>query len=206
MTERSRLAQQLGVVAGFDDPQLDLEQYCTPPEIAAHLIHVAALQDDIAGETVVDLGCGTGMLTLASALAGARRSVGIDLDAEALATARENDTRIGAHGEIAWLQGDATRPPLVHSDATVVMNPPFGARDGNEHADRDFLAAARKFATVSYSLHNAGSHAFVESFAADEGGEVTHAFAAEFDVPSQYDHHEEQTKTLDTELFRIRWD
>ena len=206
MTERRRLAQQLGVVAGFDDPRLDLEQYRTPPEIAAHLIHVAALQDDIADRTVVDLGCGTGMLTLASALAGARLSVGVELDAAALSTARGNETRVGAHGDIAWLRADATRPPLSCSDATVVMNPPFGARDGNEHADRAFLTAARDLAAVSYSIHNAGSRSFVESFAADEGGDVTHAFAAEFDVASQYAHHEAESRTLDTELFRIRWD
>ncbi|RNJ26450.1 METTL5 family protein [Halosegnis longus] len=206
MTERSQLAQQLGVVAGFDTPRIDLEQYRTPPELAAHLVHVAALQDDIADRTVVDLGCGTGMLTLASALAGARLSVGVELDAAALATASENESRVGARSEVAWLRGDATRPPLSCSDATVVMNPPFGARDGNEHADRAFLAAARTLGSVSYSIHNAGSREFVESFAADEGGEVTHAFAAEFDVPSQYDHHDAETRTLDTELFRIRWD
>ena len=206
MTERRRLAQQLGVVAGFDDPRIDLEQYRTPPDLAAHLVHVAALHDDIAGETVLDLGCGTGMLTLASALAGAQLSVGIELDAGALVTASENETRVGTQGDIDWVRADATRPPLSCSDATVVMNPPFGARDGNEHADRAFLAAARDLAAVSYSIHNAGSHDFVESFVADEGGEVTHAFAAEFDVASQYDHHDEATRTLDTELFRIRWD
>jgi putative methylase len=206
VTERRQLAQQLGVVAGFDDPRIDLEQYRTPPDLAAHLVHVAALRDDIAGATVVDLGCGTGMLTLASALAGARLSVGVELDAAALSTASENETQVGAQGDIAWLRADATRPPLSCSDATVVMNPPFGARDGNEHADRAFLAAARELAVVSYSIHNAGSRDFVESFAADEGGEVTHAFAAEFDAPSQYDHHDEETRTLDTELFRIRWD
>jgi len=206
VADRRRLERLLADLAGFEEPRLDLEQYQTPPDITAHLVHVATLNGDITGRTVVDLGCGTGMLTLASGLAGARLSIGVERDRAALATARANEERVGAQGGIAWLRGDATRPPLDRSDATVVMNPPFGAREGNEHADRDFLRAASELARVSYSIHNAGSRAFVESFAGDEGGEVTHAFAAEFDVPRQYDHHRDAVRTLDTELFRIRWD
>jgi len=87
----------------------------------------------------------------------------------------------------------------------VVMNPPFGAQSGNEHADREFLATAAETAGVSYSLHNADSEAFVESFAADNGGEVTHAFAAQFDLPRQFEFHEDDRRSITAELFRIEW-
>jgi putative methylase len=85
------------------------------------------------------------------------------------------------------------------------MNPPFGAQAGNEHADREFLAAAASLSRVSYSVHNAGSRKFVQAFADDEEGDITHAFAAEFDLPRQYDHHTEAARTIDAEVFRIEW-
>ncbi|WP_439026205.1 METTL5 family protein [Haloarchaeobius sp. DT45] len=206
MSTRRALAQQLGVVAGFDSPSVELEQYPTPPEVAASLVHVADMEGDVADRTVVDLGTGTGMLALGAALRGAHRVVGVDLDGDALATARENERRVGARTDINWVAGDATRPPLCIGDGvTVVMNPPFGAQRGNEHADRAFLEAASTVATVSYSIHNAGSMEFVESFASDHGGEVTHAFAVELDLDRQFPFHEEATKPIDAEAFRIEW-
>jgi putative methylase len=87
-----------------------------------------------------------------------------------------------------------------------VANPPFGAQSGNEGTDRAFLRTAATLADVSYSIHNAGSQAFVESFAADEGGEVTHAFAAEFEVPRLYEHHDHDRAEIEVEVFRIEWD
>jgi putative methylase len=196
------------VVAGFDDPRVDLEQYRTPPELAAHLIHRADLEGDIDGRTVVDLGCGTGMLALAAALRGPRRVVGVDIDPGPLATARRNRRRVGTSAAVSWVRADATAAPLRRldgGDTTVVMNPPFGAQAGNEHADRGFLATAARIAGVSYSIHNADSADFVEAFAADNGGEVTHAFAAEFDLPRSFEFHEADSRALDVEVFRISW-
>lgn len=206
MVTKSALAQQLGVIAGFDDPRAPLEQYRTPPEVAASLIHTADLQGDIEDRTVVDLGCGTGMLALAAALRGPTRVVGLDLDPAPLATARENERRVATSSTVEWLRADATQAPLTIEDATVVMNPPFGAQKGNEHADRAFLETTAEIASVSYSIHNAGSQAFVESFAAGNGGTVTHAFAVELDVPHQFEFHNSETETIDAEAFRIEWD
>ncbi|MES3517106.1 MAG: METTL5 family protein [Natronomonas sp.] len=204
---RRRLAQELGVVAGFEDPRAPLEQYHTPPDLAAHIVHVADLQGDIDDKTIVDLGCGTGMLALGAALRGPRRVVGLDVDPAPLSTARTNETRIGATADVSWIQADATRPPLrAIEDVTVLMNPPFGAQSGNEHTDRAFLETAVEVATVSYSVHNAGSKEFIEAFAEDNGGEITHGFGVEFEIPRQFDHHTEASETIDAEVFRIEWD
>jgi len=206
MATRRRLAQELAVVAGFEAPRAPLEQYHTPPELAAHIVHLADLQGDVADRTVLDLGCGTGMLALGAALRGPDRVVGIDVDPAPLATAVENERRVGAKASIGWIRADATRPPVAEGDATVLMNPPFGAQAGTEGADRAFLATAADAAGVSYSVHNEDSREFVEAFAADNGGEVTHAVAAAFELPRQFDHHTEAARTIDAEVFRIRWD
>ncbi|CAM2971366.1 MULTISPECIES: METTL5 family protein [Halobacterium] len=198
------LARRLGAVEGFRDPDPGLEQYATPTELAAQLIALADLHDDLAGRTVADLGAGTGMLGIAAATRNPHRVLAVERDPDAVAVGRANEPRVEPGVGVEWTVADATRPPLAAVD-TVVMNPPFGAQDGAEHADRAFLAAASEVAAVSYSVHNAGSKAFVESFAGDRGGTVTHAFAAEFAVPAQFSFHTQDRAVLDVELFRVDW-
>lgn len=209
---RRRLAQELGVVAGFEDPRAPLEQYHTPPELAASIVHLADVQGDVEGRTVVDLGAGTGMLTLGAALRAPERAVGVEIDPAPLSTARDNERKVAARATVEWVRADATRAPVRDradlpepASVTVLMNPPFGAQAGNEHADRAFLETASAVASVSYSVHNEGSRGFVESFSADRGGEITHAFAAEVDLPRQFGHHTDESRAIDAEVFRIRW-
>ncbi|WP_277555414.1 METTL5 family protein [Halobaculum limi] len=212
MSSRRALEGELAVVAGFSDPSASLEQYPTPADVAAHVVHLADLRDDVAGKTVLDLGTGTGMFALGAALRGARRVVGVELDRGALTVARENERRVGARTDVHWVAGDATRPPVsrdrltADGPVTVLMNPPFGAQTGNEHADRAFLETAASLADVSYSVHNAGSREFVEAFAADEGGAVTDAFAATLTVDRTFDHQTSESADLDAEVFRIEWE
>lgn len=50
---------------------------------------------DLSGKTVVDFGCGSGILAIAALLLGAERAVGIDIDRQALIASRENAERNG---------------------------------------------------------------------------------------------------------------
>lgn len=207
---RRTLARALETLEDFSDPSPALEQYLTPPEIAAHICHQARMQDDLGG-WVLDLGTGTGMLAIAASLSGAERVLGVDVDADALALARRNAARIdeaGAHGQLEWLRGDVTRPPISVPDdttVTVLSNPPFGAHRDNRHADRAFLETVRSIATVSYTIHNEGSQSFVESFATDAGADVTHAFRAQFPIAKRFDFHTESEAILEAEVFRTEW-
>jgi methyltransferase (EC 2.1.1.-) len=206
MATKRELEGQLAVVAGFENPRASLEQYPTPPELAAHVIHLADLHGDIENRTVVDLGAGTGMFSLGAALRGPERVIALELDGPPLRTAVENRKRVGTTTPVHWLQADATQPPLrLDEPVTVVMNPPFGAQNGQAGADRAFLKTAAEIAAVSYSVHNDGSQEFIEAFAADNGGEVTHGFAAEFEVHKQFDHHSEGRREIETEVYRIEW-
>ncbi|WIV67177.1 METTL5 family protein [Natrialbaceae archaeon AArc-T1-2] len=205
MVSRRELARRLESVTDFEAPSADLEQYLTPPEIAAHLLQFASLQDDLTGRSVVDLGAGTGMLAIGATAFSPTRVVGLELDPDAIVLARENERRVDLESAVAvdWVRADATRPPLAISEATVVSNPPFGAQ--NRHADRPFLESARELASVSYTIHNEGSQAFVESFAADNGGTVTHAFQATFELARRFPFHEHASRELEAEVFRIEW-
>lgn len=201
MATRRALAQQLERVAPFPDPTVDLEQYVTPAEVAASLIHEGDLRGDLA-RPVVDLGTGTGMLAIAAALRGAR-AIGVDIDDAPLSVAEQNAESLGV--DVAWIRGTVGYLPLCPNGTTVVMNPPFGAQRANRGADRPFLAAAADIATVSYSIHNAQSRAFVERFATDHGGRITDAFAVTLDLPHQFAFHTDAVRSIDAEAYRIDW-
>lgn len=206
MSSKRDLERRLAGLEGFDAPRAELEQYRTPADLGAHLVHRADLHGDLAGRTVVDLGTGTGVLAIGAALRDPRRVIGVERDPAALAVARQNERRADPPSAVCWVCGDAIRVPLcTDHPVTVVMNPPFGAHRGNVHADRAFLSTAAGLASVSYSVHNADSRDFVAAFAEDNGGAVTHAFAARIELPRQFDHHVADVHGLDVEVFRIDW-
>jgi ribosomal protein L11 methyltransferase len=54
----------------------------------------------VAGATVLDLGCGSGILSIAAALLGARRVVALDIDPQAVKATRENAAANGVAGVV----------------------------------------------------------------------------------------------------------
>jgi len=73
---------------------------------------------DLCDATVVDYGCGSGVLALAALALGARRAVGVDVDPRALATAAENARRNGF--DVAGLDGGSREGRLVLAAPAVV--------------------------------------------------------------------------------------
>lgn len=70
-----------------------------------------------AGASVLDYGCGSGILAIAAAKLGAGRATGVDIDANALAAAEDNATRNGV-----VLQLMHSRQPLDTTFDIVVAN------------------------------------------------------------------------------------
>ena len=69
------------------------------------------------GETVLDYGCGSGILTIAALKLGARHAVGVDIDPDAVRTARANARRNDVAGE--FLEACA---PLTFTADIVIAN------------------------------------------------------------------------------------
>ena len=65
----------------------------TPPTTALCLEWLDGL--DLVGKTVVDFGCGSGILAIAALKLGAARAVGIDIDPQAITASRDNAERNG---------------------------------------------------------------------------------------------------------------
>jgi putative methylase len=198
---KRELERSLSGLREFEDPDARREQYPTPADLAAHVVHLADLQGDLS-RPVVDLGSGTGILAIGAALKGAR-TTGIEVDRAALSIARENARTAGV--EVEWVLADATRLPVCSRNSTVLANPPFGAQNDSV-GDRPFLEAAARIGTTSYTVHNGGSQQFVEEFAADNGGTVTHAFRAGFELERAFEFHDADSATVETEVFRVQWD
>lgn len=72
-------------------PNVELEQYPTPPEIAAHMLMAAEAEGDLGEDKLVaDLGCGGGILGIGAACLGAEHVLLVDIDPKALEVAAEN--------------------------------------------------------------------------------------------------------------------
>ncbi|NYT02515.1 MAG: methyltransferase [Methanosarcinales archaeon] len=62
---------------------------------------------DAPPRTLLDLGCGSGVLALAAVCLGVPVVVGVDVAGPALATCRANARRNGLEGAVQWLQGSS---------------------------------------------------------------------------------------------------
>lgn len=70
-------------------------------------------------QTVVDVGCGSGILSIAAGLLGAKNVIGIDIDHVAVKTAKENVSQNALDDRIEILHGDLLN--LVDATADIVV-------------------------------------------------------------------------------------
>lgn len=189
---------RLQAVRGFEDPSSELEQYMTPATIAADMLFEAYSRGDIAGMKVVDLGCGTGMLSIGASLLGAGIVVGFDASESALRVAEENAAALGADVDLRLARIDE----VDEGADTVVMNPPFGCQV--PHADRPFLERALALSDCVYSIHMAGTLDFVEAFCGKRGRSVFWRRTYKYEIPHQFSFHTKVKQTVEVAAVGIR--
>jgi len=195
------LEMTLQHVCGFLRPQAALEQYQTPAPLAARLLYHALMKGDIEGKTVLDLGCGTGVLAIGAALLGAASVIGVDIDERALAVARENAVLLGT--EVRFLAVDVREGGCrerIGACDTVVMNPPFGAQKA--HADRPFIDLALSIAPVTYSIFNAGSAQFIETYTAQRA-KIDEKVGGIFPMRRTFPFHTQDVQEIEVEILRL---
>jgi putative methylase len=197
-----QLEMTLQRLAGFSRPQAALEQYQTPAPLAARLLYHALMKGDIEGKRVLDLGCGTGILTIGAALLGAASVTGVDIDERALAVARQNTDLLDQ--KVTFLAADLREGSCrerIDACDTVVMNPPFGAQKA--HADRPFIDCALDLAPVTYSIFNAGSLPFVEAYTAQRA-EITERVGGAFPIKRIFAFHTKDVQEIGVEILRLK--
>ena len=73
---------------------------------------------ELAGKTLIDYGCGSGVLAIAALKLGAARALGVDNDPQALVASRDNATRNDVEDRLA-VYAPAALPTHAHADVFV---------------------------------------------------------------------------------------
>jgi len=200
---RRELAMILSQAPPFPHPRRDLEQYVTDGDTASELLWYAFMLNDIENRSIADLGCGTGVFSLGSALLGADRVLCIDIDHDALQRAKHWFLSFGVDRVIDIVCEDATKI-AVRGVEVVVMNPPFGVH--KRGADLRFLDVALRIAERAvYSIHklNPESHRLIESLAKARGFSCTVLSQRTIMIPCVFETHTRKVYRVRIGIYRF---
>ncbi|MDI6718538.1 MAG: METTL5 family protein [Methanomicrobiales archaeon] len=191
----------LETIEPIADPRTELEQYGTPPPLAARLLYHARINGDIEGKRVLDLGCGTGILACGAALLSANAVVGVDIDPRAIEAARRNAGRLGVEVEFHVSDVAALDRARCGRFDTVVMNPPFGAQ--RRHADRPFIDRALALGKAVYGIFNAGSRRFIADYVRGRA-EIAEIIGSSLPMKRTFLHHRRERIEIPVEIIVMR--
>jgi rRNA N6-adenosine-methyltransferase METTL5 len=168
--------------------------------LAARMLYTGQTQyEDIENHTLIDLGIGTGMLSIASCLLDAEHVFGLDCDTDALGLCQTNIEQFDLQSNIDLIQADLRRVRLPIDIAriraeTILMNPPFGTKpfstsinEQDEYCsigiDMHFLYHASQLATHSiYSLHKTSTREHILKKAHDWNMKMDVLAVLQFDI------------------------
>jgi len=130
------MGEQVDALKAFKERQKDVWTYFAPLEVlttppAAQLVRFAGVR---AGQRLLDVACGTGVVAVTAARAGAQVT-GLDLTPSLLERARENSRIAGV--TIDWHEGDAEALPFDAGSFDVVLS-----QFGHMFAPRPAVAVA----------------------------------------------------------------
>jgi len=202
----SQLKILLSKLEGFTSPDPSLEQYITPPGVAADVLNIVRMHHDTG--TLVDLGCGTGILSIGAAALGFNVT-GYDIDTDAIATAEENRRKAEQEIEeldIVFKQADVT---ILDTSADIALtNPPFGIQQ--QDANLDFLNAGFKVAPSVFALLHqsnqqpAKTRKFIKDFASQHGFDCAVVKEYSFPLPRSMSFHEQDRRTINVDLYHFQ--
>lgn len=195
--KKKELEMILQKIPCHQKPKAELEQYTTPTGVAADVLYNAYMQGDILDKTIGDFGCGTGIFSIGTKLLGAKKVVGIDIDADCIEIARNFSKELNLDVEyfvrnIGEVDGDFD---------TVFQNPPFGAQ--RRRADRAFLTKAINAASTIYTIHQSNTEEFVTKFINELNGRITFKKRYIFPIKHMFEFHKKGKVDIDVTLFRV---
>lgn len=194
--KKSALKRELSTVSDFEDPKISLEQYRTPPALAADIIYTAYMQGDIDGKKVADFGTGTGILAAGAALLGGK-VVAFDTDRDALKQAEENFEKLGVEVELV----ESEINDIDEEFDTVVMNPPFSM-----HSDigLEFWKKAVESSSAVYGLSPTPVRERIKDFLGNSQYEISEVAGYRVGLPPSYGFHTEESHETHVDLIIAR--
>ncbi|GMR42540.1 hypothetical protein PMAYCL1PPCAC_12735, partial [Pristionchus mayeri] len=199
----SALMRYLGQVKDFEKPKITLEQYATDKEMAANVINLIDEEVGLEGNTVLDLGCGCGMLSIAASAMGAAYCLGVEIDEDAAAICKKNVEELECEEVVDILLADALTAPLPHNFFDVVLlNPPFGTKK-NEGIDIQFVEKALKCVKEEgsvYSFHKSSTRSFLLKKGEELGAETRAAAQMRWKLSNTYRFHKKKAVDIDVDV------
>ncbi len=115
-------------LAGFEGEDIRPTSDRTRESIFNLLMHGQFAGDNIIGQRVADLCCGTGALGLEAISRGAHSCIFVDQSKKALALAKDNALHCNVVNQAHFLQADITRlPPTTAPVALVMLDAPYAS-------------------------------------------------------------------------------
>lgn len=196
----------------IEHPKVELEQYSTPPDIAAEIIHAIGMDMNVNGKRILDLGCGSGILGLGMIILGGDEMLGIDIDSEVLENARHNGDLVKdqfGDTNIQFYQHDVEAleindlPENWRKFDVVICNPPFGTRKSK--IDQVFVEKALMFADVVYSVHKYSTRHFWKNTKAKDWGVKVDNVIPElrFPLKKTFSFHKHQVLDIQVQLVKF---
>ena len=193
---KKELAIRLSKLKSLKKLDVSLEQYQTESELAAEILWMAYLNNDIENKAVADFGCGNGIFGFGSLLLEANKVYFVDKDKEALSVAKENCKS----KKSGFMNIDISE--FKKKTDTVFMNPPFGVQ--KRKADKEFLLTAMKNASVIYSIHKIESKKFIDALCKENNFKVENILEADFLLKKTYKFHKKEKHYVKTGVWIIR--
>ncbi|XP_050098971.1 rRNA N6-adenosine-methyltransferase Mettl5 [Anopheles aquasalis] len=200
------LEEYLQGVDDFDSPKVSLEQYITPSHIASQALYaVQTKYGDLEGRTVLDLGCGTGMLSIGAAMLGAALVVGSEIDTDAVKAFQNNCDEFNLYN-VDCVQADVLQIKGLYGNSsfdTVLMNPPFGTKR-NAGIDMVFLRTGLELARGAvYSMHKTSTRDHITRKAAEWGIKASVVAELRYNLSSSYKFHRHRSVDIAVDFWRF---
>ena len=196
---------------GFSNPNIKLEQYCIDAKSAVDIVFFAGVEfNDIKNRLILDLGAGTGRLSIACAYLQANYVLSIDIDFSALKILKRNINKYSLESIIFPICSDINHLELFRNinlegfHITTIMNPPFGVQ--KKKADRFFLAKAFDISQVIYSIHlaNPNVHQFISTYIKKYNWAIDYVFPYRLRLDKTYKFHKQKTKLINVNIYRFK--
>lgn len=190
--KKNHLARKLSEVEDFEDPKIKMEQYLTPAHLAADLIYTAYMQGDIENQKVVDLGAGTGMLSIGAALVGGDVTA-VEKDKDSIPLLKSNAENLDV--EIDILNEDMST--VDSGFDTVLMNPPFSV-----HSDlgMKFWEKAVSIGSKVYGISPRGKRSVIKDFVENSGFRVVATEGYTVSLPPTFGFHTEASQEIEVDI------
>ena len=181
------------IIDDFKEPKIIFEQYMTPPEIAAFMIHYAWMKGRIENKKIIDIGAGTGMLGIGAAFLGGDVTM-IEIDKDAYEILKNNVAK--TDHEIRLINENVFDFDFDEKYDTALINPPFGIKSVNK--DMDFIVKASKISKYIFSIHDGSESNInnIKSLFEKNNLKIVDSLLMDFNLKSTYPWHEEKNKIL----------